>query len=183
MKHSSSRNRWLGRLQKGLLGAVVFILIGMGSVDWQRSPFVLTSSPSAQAQPAQLRRIDPSAIAARIYEQMPALPLENQYISSKTGQVAADNTLVSRMIRYHLYSKERPTNFRFDWKLTLADYLGAFDRISADNYADYGLRENPIEADVAVIRSLSQEARNQLVSAIYVAFTSPVEAASPSSAR
>ncbi|PZO21176.1 MAG: hypothetical protein DCF25_05425 [Leptolyngbya foveolarum] len=53
----------------------------------------------------------------KIYEQLPALPLENQY-SSKTGQVAEDNTLVARIIRYHLYSKERPTNFRLEWKLS-----------------------------------------------------------------
>lgn len=178
MKYSSSRNRWLRQLQIGLLGAVVFILIGVGKVDWQRAPFLLTGLPLAQAQPAQLRRIDPSAIAARVYEQIPTLPLENQYISSKNGQVAEDNTLVSRIIRYHLYSKERPTSFRFDWKLTLADYLGAFDRISATNYADYGLSENPIEADVAVIQSLSQQARDQLVNALYTAFVTPVEAVS-----
>lgn len=155
---------------------MVFILIGAGRVDWQRSPFLLTSLAPAQAQPAQLRRIDPGAIAALIYAQLPALPLENQYISSKTGQVAEGNTLVSRIIRYHLYSKERPTNFRLDWKLTLADYLGAFDRISANNYADYGLRENPMEADVAAVQSLSQTERDQLVNAIYGAFTTPTKA-------
>ena len=156
MKHSLRRNLWLGWLLVGLLGAVAFIGL-----------------PSVQAQPAQLRRIDPSAIATLIYEQVPALPLENQYISSKTGQIAEDNTLVSRIIRYHLYSKERPTNFRFDWKLTIADYLGAFDRISANNYADYGLKENPMQADVAMIQSLSREERDLLVDALYTAFTTP----------
>lgn len=156
MKHSLRRNLWLGWLLVGLLGAVVFIDL-----------------PLAQAQPAPLRRIDPVAIATLIYEQMPALPLENQYISSKTGQIAEDNTLVSRIIRYHLYSKERPTNFRFDWKLTIADYLGAFDRISANNYADYGLRENPVQADVAMVQSLSREERDLLVDALYTAFTTP----------
>ncbi len=158
-------------------GTVVFILIAVGSVDGQRAPFLSVGLSPVQAQPAPLRRIDPSAIATLIYAQMPALPLENQYISSKTGQIAEDNTLVSRIIRYHLYSKKRPTNFRFDWKLTMADYLGAFDRISANNYANYGLRENPMAADIAAVQSLSPEARNQLVNAVYVAFTTPAEAA------
>ena len=154
MKLSLRRNLWLGWLLVGLLGAVAFIGL-----------------PSAQAQPAQLRRIDPVAIATLIYEQVPALPLENQYVSSKTGQIAEDNTLVSRIIRYHLYSKDRPTNFRLDWKLTLADYLGAFDRISANNYADYGLKENPALADVAVVQNLSREDRDLLIDALYTAFT------------
>ena len=163
MQQSSLQNRRLQRLRTrllvGCLGAALFFLC----------------ISSVQAQPATLRRIDPVAIAARIYEQVPDLPLDNQYISSKTGQVATDNTLVSRIIRYHLYSKERPTNFRFDWKLTIADYLGAFDRISARNYASYGLRDDPMEADIAAVRSLSREERNRLTNALYNAFTMPAE--------
>lgn len=130
---------------------------------------------SAQAQPSPIRRVDPADFSARVYEQMPTLPLENQYISSNTGQVAADNTLVSRIIRYHLYNKKRPTNFRFDWKLTMADYLGAFDRIAADNYADYGLRENPMEADIAAVQKLSREERDRLTNTLYKIFTTPTE--------
>ena len=176
MNRAPSRNRWLGRLQLGLLGAVICtLIIGMGSVVSQRSPFLWPTISAAQAQPARIRRVNPSAIATRVYEQMPTLPLENQYISSKTGQVAEDNTLVSRIIRYHLYNKERPTNFRFDWKLTMADYLGAFDRISANNYASFGLRENPAEADIAIVQGLSREERNLLANAIYAAFTTPTE--------
>ena len=172
MKHFSNRSRWLRWLQIGFLGTVAFVWIGVGSVK-EHSPFLWASLAPAQAQPAQLRRINPGAIATLIYQQIPALPLENQYVSSKTGQVAEDNTLVSRMIRYHLYSKDRPTNFRLDWKLTMADYLGAFDRISANNYADYGLKENPMEADVAVVQSLSQAERDLLVNALYTAFATP----------
>ena len=177
MPQSFRRNRWLGRLRTGLLGALALLLIvGMGSVDLQRSPFLLSDMPSARAQTGRIRRVNPTAIAADIYEQMPDLPLENQYVSSETGRVAADNTLVSRIIRYHLYNKERPTSFRFDWKLTMADYLGAFDRISANNYADYGLRENPAMADVEVVRLLSREERDRLVNALYTAFVALAEA-------
>lgn len=177
------RTDGLVRLRTGFIGVLAFgLMVGMGSGFWPSSPFLLSAIPPAQAQPAQIRRVDPYAIAIRIHEQIPSLPLENQYISSETGQIAEDNTLVSRIIRYHLYNKERPTNFRFDWKLTLADYLGAFDRISANNYADYGLRENPVEADVAAVRELSQEDRDRLVNALYIAFTASSEAAPDPSA-
>ena len=150
-------------------------VVGMGSVSSQRSPFPVLTAPVAQAQPTPMRRVDPTAISARIYEQVPSLPLENQYVSSRTNRTAEDNTLVSRIIRYHLYNKERPTNFRFDWKLTIADYLGAFDRMSAGNYADYGLRDNPLDDDVSAVQSLSREERDRLVDALYVAFTTPAE--------
>jgi hypothetical protein len=138
-------------------------------------------SLSVQAQPAPLRRVNPTLLSAQIYEQLPNLPLENQYISSDTNSPAADNTLVSRIIRYHIYIQERPTNFRLDWKLTLADYLGAFERITADQYPDYGLRENPMEGDIAAVQSLSAEQRNQLVNALYEASTTnqPAEPAEP----
>ena len=138
---------------------------------------------STQAQPTPIRRVDPAALSARVYEQMPALPLENQYVSSSTGRVAQDNTLASRIIRYHLYSQKRPTNFRFDWKLTMADYLGAFERMSADNYADYGLRENPMEADIAVVRGLSREERDRLTNTLYEVFTTLAESGSADAAR
>ena len=143
----------------------------------------LTSPRSTQAQPTPIRRVDPGALSARVYEQMPTLPLENQYISTDTGRVAEDNTLASRIIRYHLYSQKRPTNFRLDWKLTMADYLGAFERMSADNYADYGLRENPMEADIAVVRGLSWEERDRLTNTLYEVFTTPAEPSPADAAR
>ena len=189
MKHSSRRNRWTGRLSvlslSAFLSAIAFIAIfttvEAGNVTPWRSPFLLSSFsvniPSAQAQPAPLRRIDPYRLATLVYEQVPTLPLENQYISSQTGQVVTDNTLVSRIIRYHLYIKDRRTNFRFDWKLTMADYFGAFDRISANDYADYGLRENPAVADIEVVKSLSQEERDRLTNTLYEVFTAPANSA------
>lgn len=161
------------RLLSTVVAAVV-VLIGLGSVNLSAERFLpWLSSPAVQAQPAPLRRVNPTAISARIYEQLPDVPLENQYISSETGAAAEDNTLVSRLIRYHIYIRQRPTNFRLDWKLTLADYLGAFERMSADRYPTYGLRTNPIEEDVAVVRSLSREQRDRLVNTLYETFTIP----------
>ncbi len=147
----------------------------------------ITHSPSGQvaiAQPTPIRRANPAAISAQIYQQLPELPLENQYLSEDTGTAVADNTLISRLIRYHIYIKNRPTVFRLDWKLTVADYLGAFERISADSYLDYGLRSNPYENDIAAITSLSPAQRNSLVNALYAAFTTPQnpeQSAEPSS--
>ena len=126
-----------------------------------------------QAQPVPLRRITPAVIAAQVQAQLPDLPLENQYIS-RGGTAAEDDTLVSRIIRYHIYTKDRPTNFRLDWKLTIADYLGAFERISARDYPDYELRENPMEGDIAAVRSLSRQQRDHLVNTLYEAFTTPL---------
>ncbi len=141
---------------------------------------VLHTSQPAFAQPEPVRRVSPSAISAQVYQQLPDFPLENQYISSETGRIASDNTLVSRFVRYHTYIQNRPTNFRFDWKLTLADYLGAFERISADRYADYGLRENPLTNDIAAIEALSPAQRNTFVNTLYETFTTPAEATAPS---
>lgn len=119
---------------------------------------------------AQLpRRISPSAISIQVYEQLPELPLENQYISSD-GDIDPDNTLVSRIIRYHLYIKDRPTNLRLDWKLTMADYLGAFERISPEDYPDYGLRNNPMTGDIAAVENLDWEVRDRLTDLLYESF-------------
>ena len=142
---------------------------------------MLHASQPVLAQPTLLRRVNPFEISAQIYQRLPDFPLENQYISSETGDIATDNTLASRVIRYHIYIQQRPTNFRLDWKLTLADYLGAFERISPDRYADYGLSENPLANDIATIEALSPEQRNTFVNTLYEAFTAPAEALSENS--
>ena len=127
----------------------------------------------AHAQIEGPRRVNPLAISTEIYQQLPDFPLENQYLSSDTGAPNEESTLVSRIIRYHLYIKNRPATYRIDWKLTLADYLGVFESISADGYADYGLQDSPLDGDRAVIQNLSPAARDRLVNALYEAFTTP----------
>lgn len=155
------------------LSALVLIAMGGEGLMGPRAPFLVGgfSPASAYAQPTPLRRINPATLSAQVYEQLPDFPLENQYISSESGEAAIENTLVSRIIRYHLYSQERPTNFRLDWKLTMADYLGAFERITPDQYPDYGLRENPMAGDIAVVQSLTPAMRDRLVNTLYETFT------------
>jgi len=122
--------------------------------------------PQLIAQTARTRDV-----GQQVYQQLPALPLENKYVSQETGQVDADNTLVSRLIRYHVYVKGRPTNNRLDWKLTLADYLGANELMQEKVYPGYDtLRQNPIEGDRAAIARLNRQQRNALVETLVSIF-------------
>ena len=161
--------------------AALIVLSGWGSGGLTHQRFPLRwEGATAQAQPVPLRRIAPAEIAAQVQAQLPDLPLENQYIS-RDGTAAEDDTLVSRIIRYHIYTKDRPTHFRLDWKLTIADYLGAFERILARDYPDYELRENPMAGDIAAVRSLSRQQRDHLVNTLYEAFTAPAADFDPNS--
>jgi hypothetical protein len=119
----------------------------------------------------------------QVYERLPNLPLENQYVSKETGAVASENTLVSRLIRYHIYVKSRPPNFRFDWKLTLADYLGAHEYLVESAYPGATtLRENPMESDRAVIEKLTRAERDALIDALVSVFTPNTTNETPASA-
>ncbi len=108
-----------------------------------------------------------------VYEKLPDLPIENNYISKETGKVDPTNTLVGRLIRYHVFVKGRPPNYRFDWKFSLADYLGATpDYLVEDVYPGKDvLRSNPMERDRAAIQSLNRVQRDALVQALVDVFT------------
>ncbi|WP_293060759.1 MULTISPECIES: hypothetical protein [unclassified Moorena] len=119
------------------------------------------------AQPAVAQFFIPPEISKVVYQRLPDLPQENQYISKESGKVAANNTLVNRLIRYHVYGKKRLPNFRFDWKLTMADYLGAYDYLEASQYPSGDtLTENPMEGDIAAIEQLTRAERDALVSVL-----------------
>ncbi|WP_181357741.1 hypothetical protein [Stenomitos frigidus] len=146
-------------------------------------PDVLTQT-SALAQ-----RVRPEGVWQVVYERVPSLPKENQYVSKETGKVEAENTLVGRFVRYHLYVAGRSPLYRFDWKLTLADYLGlglngAFDETSYPSRAT--LRTNPADGDRAAIKQLNRSQRDALVQALVDTFSpatsqSSRPAAAPSS--
>jgi hypothetical protein len=117
------------------------------------------SGQSVQAQMVRMNEVPPL-----VHKQIPSLPLENTYVSKKTGKIDEKSTLVARLIRYHAFVKRRPVNFRLDWQLTLADYLQVNDLIEASTYPGHDtLRENPLERDRAVILRLSRAERSQLV--------------------
>jgi hypothetical protein len=143
--------------------------------------------PAAQAQPAiSLSASDSVTVAQQVrssgsdrsnqvwqqvYEQLPDLPKENDYVSQRTGEVVSSSTLVGRLIRYHRYVKQRPVQYRLDWKLTIADYLQANETMFATNYPGNSTFENnPLESDREAIASLSREQRNALVNTLVTLF-------------
>jgi len=148
-----------------------------GSANLNRFRTQPEIAPQLIAQTAKTRDV-----GQQVYQQFPTLPLENKYVSKETGQVDADNTLVSRLIRYHVYVKGRPTNYRLDWKLTLADYLGANELMQEKVYPGYDtLRQNPIEGDRAAIARLTRQQRNTLVETLVSIFNPNSPASAPDS--
>ena len=132
-------------------------------------------------------------VQTQVYLRLPNLPKENQYFSAITGDPLLKSTLVDRMVRYHIYTKGRPANFRFDWKLTIADYLDANEYIWPQTYpGGDNFTENPVKGDRAAIAALTRAERNALVQTLVDIFTAkfnqtqtsqtgnPSSAASPS---
>lgn len=125
---------------------------------------VLSAGNFANIQPAIAQRISPGEVWQLVYQRLPDFPKENQYINKETGKVAENNTLATRLIRYHVYVKERAPNYRLDWKLTLADYLDANEIMYENTYpGNDTLRQNPLDGDRAAIARLSRSQRNALV--------------------
>lgn len=115
-------------------------------------------------QPAIAQRIASSDAWRQVYQRLPEFPLENQYVSKKSRKVSENHTLARRLIRYHVYIKGRAPNTRLDWKLTLADYLGANEIMYDSSYPGSNtLRQNPIEGDRTAIKRLNRLERNTLV--------------------
>lgn len=142
------------RLGWGLLALVSAIAVGLGAGTF-------TGLAPAPAN-AQLLRVQ--EVAQRFYRQLPDFPKENQYVSKRTNRVDPDNTLIWRLVQYHTYVKGRSPVYRFDWKITLADYLGLHDPILESTYPGRDrLKTNPLEGDRAVINRLNQAQRNALV--------------------
>jgi hypothetical protein len=107
----------------------------------------------------------------QVYQRLPDLPKENQYISSETGKPSTGNTLVGRLIRYHVLLKSRSPLYRLDWKLTLADYLGVNEVIIETTYPGREeLRTNPMDRDRATINQLTRQQREALVQALVSSF-------------
>ena len=126
-------------------------------------------SPAAAQSPA--RRLQQGQIAEQVYQEISDLPREDNYIDAEANAAAATNTLVNRLARYHYYVKGRSTQSRLDWKLTLADYLGANERIDPSEYP-FASRfdRNPLSGDRTAIAGLSRQTRDRLVWALIAAF-------------
>jgi hypothetical protein len=122
--------------------------------------------PAATAQRVQIDQV-----WQQVYQEVPGIPLENEYVNKDTGDVSTNNTLINRLIRYHIYVKGRPTAYRLDWKLTLADYLGVNERMDEQTYpSGTSLRINPLDRDVTAVRSLNRAQRDALVNVLVSLF-------------
>ena len=111
---------------------------------------------------AQELRVEQAAVI--VYERLPDLPKDNQYVRVETQAVDPEFTLVNRLIRYHTDVKKRSPRFRLDWKLTLADYLGSNEPMKAEQYPGSStLTSNPMESDRETMRRLSRRQRAELV--------------------
>lgn len=70
------------------------------------------------------------------------------------------DTLVLRLVLYHIRVRGRPENSRLDWQFTLADYLGYNLNIDATNYPDgYAA----LERDKAALDALTRPQRQRLI--------------------
>jgi hypothetical protein len=135
---------------------------------------------------SQIQR--PETVAQQIYQEMPELPKENNYTRQDTGAIEPNNTLISRLIRYHQDTKKRFSLIRFDWQLTLGDYLGVNEKIIEERYPGSAtLTVNPMSADIKGINSLNRRQREQLVTILVKIYnptiaptTKPTPSPSPS---
>ncbi|MEM7771306.1 MAG: hypothetical protein AAF327_12465 [Cyanobacteria bacterium P01_A01_bin.37] len=159
----------LGACSLLVLSAVSPSHIGSGSSEHLVRSYL---SQSFLAKPASAQRLGVTDISQRVYDSIPSIPLENEYIEAETGDVATNNTLVSRFIRYHLYVARRSPEYRFDWKISLADYLGVNGWIRAAEYpGGSDLRSNPLSGDVDAIRHLNRSERDALVQELVQLFS------------
>jgi hypothetical protein len=141
----------------------------------------LTFQSNRAIVPVFAQTLRPEMVAAEVYRRLSQLPQENKYIVKETGQIDADNTLVSRFIRYHQYVKNRPVNYRLDWKLTLADYLGVNEPIQSSRYpGSQTLKVNPQESDSSIINKLTRTQRNELIDTLVSIYNSQTPSANTS---
>ncbi len=157
------------------LTVLVFIVGGMGGKIGSNQVKVIaaeeienTSEPVSQPPNNQSR---PQEVWKIVYQRLPKLPPENNYIDKETGKAAPENTLISRLIRYHVFVKGRSTLYRIDWQLTIADYLGANQPIESGTYPGHDiLNKNPTESDLAAMKTLTRKQRAELVDTLVSIF-------------
>jgi hypothetical protein len=157
------------RLSKQILAILLGAILALGWGYTKETQLAI--SWRGQAAIAQTPVARPDSVAAIVYQRLSYLPKENQYLRQDTKKVDQNNTLIARFVRYHQDVKKRSTRFRFDWKLTLADYLGVNESLKADRYPGKStLTVNPMQKDVEAIRSLTRRQRDELVDALADAF-------------
>jgi hypothetical protein len=129
------------------------------SIEFSLALLLMMSGTRALA-----RTMTPEEVANTIYQQIPNLPREDGYLDRESQTAAKQNTLISRLVRYHQNVKSRPTGFRLDWQLTFADYFGINETIQENRYPGSStLTVNPLEGDRQAIRKLTRQQRRQSI--------------------
>ena len=122
--------------------------------------------------------IRPEIAAEQVYQRLSFLPLENEYLSQRSGAVAANSTLMLRFIRYHEYVKSRPLDYRFDWQLTFADYFDINEPMKENRYPGHKtLTVNPLKSDRDAITKLTRSQRNELIDTLIAIYNPQTETA------
>ncbi|MEL7474795.1 MAG: hypothetical protein AAGJ55_01005 [Cyanobacteria bacterium J06555_12] len=107
-------------------------------------------------EPASAQRIrDIPEKAAQIYELVPDLPGSGE-----------DERWLQRVLLYHVRTKGRLTDSRFDWRLTFADFLEANEPIFADQYPPGSTELNPLNGDREHFQAMTRQDRNEFLAAI-----------------
>ena len=139
-----------------LLGLGIVFILGTNS-----NSSAIAQNPPTVSNTSSIRA---EGAAAIVYQQLPYLPKENEYRRKETGEIDPEHTLISRFIRYNQDLKKRTNRYRFDWKLTFADYLGANETIDPETYpGSVTLTTNPFATDVKAIQALKRRQRQELV--------------------
>ncbi|WP_218080719.1 hypothetical protein [Anthocerotibacter panamensis] len=103
----------------------------------------------------------PSQATVQVYRELPFLP------KGVIGADAAAQNLIRRLVTYHTFVKGRSPYSRFDWKLTLADYLGYNESLRPDEYPGREeLPSNPLQSDKKLINDLTRSQRDALIAAL-----------------
>ncbi|MEM9569227.1 MAG: hypothetical protein AAF974_13070 [Cyanobacteria bacterium P01_E01_bin.34] len=108
------------------------------------------------AKPSFPQRIrDIPEKATQIYELVPDLPGGGE-----------DERWLQRLLLYHVRTKGRLANSRFDWRLTFADFLGANETMYADQYPPGSTEVNPLNGDRDRFQTMTRQDRNEFLAAI-----------------
>lgn len=175
---SNNQTKVLGKLriiivnrQKQLIKLFTIACIANLLILGTELPYTPSLLTAINTLPSFAQTAKPQELWQQVYQKLPNLPLENKYISKETKKVEEISTLVTRLLQYHLYVKGRAPGYRLDWKLTVADYLGANEIIDEAAYPGSGtLNINPMESDRAAISRLSRKERNDLVQTLVSLF-------------
>ncbi len=153
-------------------GFILVLVTAIFNFSFVLNSGFVSSSGFLKRQAALAQQTSVIGVWRKVYQKLPDLPKENSYVAKGSRKVSENNTLVRRMIQYHIYQKGRAPNYRLDWKLTLADYLGANDLMYDDQYPGHDtLKKNPLEGDRTAIARLSRSQRNALVQVLVDIFS------------